>query len=75
MTAFSLTPEAARHADAATLEAAWTALREQTLAQFDAIERVLGGRLHIAYAMTVNLPLWELGHVGWFEEFWIARNT
>ncbi len=75
MTPISLTPEAARHADAAALEAAWTALRTQTLAQFDAVERALDGRLHIAYAETVNPPLWELGHVGWFEEFWIARNT
>ena len=23
---------------------------------------------------TVNPPLWELGHVGWFQEWWIARN-
>jgi len=20
-------------------------------------------------------PLWELGHIGWFQEWWIARNT
>ena len=23
---------------------------------------------------TVNPPLWELGHIGWFQEWWIARN-
>lgn len=23
---------------------------------------------------VVNPPLWELGHVGWFEEFWCLRN-
>jgi gamma-glutamyl hercynylcysteine S-oxide synthase len=34
-----------------------------------------------ATAMTVppsadlNPPLWELGHVGWFQEYWIARNV
>jgi len=22
----------------------------------------------------LNPPLWEFGHVGWFQEFWIARN-
>jgi gamma-glutamyl hercynylcysteine S-oxide synthase len=22
----------------------------------------------------LNLPLWELGHIGWFEEWWLARN-
>ena len=21
-----------------------------------------------------NPPLWELGHIGWFQEWWIARN-
>jgi gamma-glutamyl hercynylcysteine S-oxide synthase len=65
----------ARRADAATLEPALTAMREQTLAQFAAVRHALGGRLDIAYAEQVNPPLWELGHVGWFEEFWIARNT
>ncbi|MDQ3059827.1 MAG: SUMF1/EgtB/PvdO family nonheme iron enzyme [Pseudomonadota bacterium] len=23
---------------------------------------------------TVNPPLWELGHVGWFQEWWTGRN-
>ena len=22
----------------------------------------------------INPPLWELGHIGWFQEFWLARN-
>ncbi len=65
----------ARRADAASLEPALTALREQTLTLFAATRAALGGKLDIAYAEEVNLPLWELGHVGWFEEFWIARNS
>jgi gamma-glutamyl hercynylcysteine S-oxide synthase len=65
----------ARRADAATLEPALTAMREQTLAQFAAVRNALGGKLDIGYAEEVNPPLWELGHVGWFEEFWIARNS
>jgi ergothioneine biosynthesis protein EgtB len=64
-----------RRADAAALQAGLQALRTQTLALFDDIERALEGRLHIERTETVNLPLWELGHVGWFEEFWLARNT
>jgi ergothioneine biosynthesis protein EgtB len=64
-----------RRADASTIAATWTALREQTLAQFKAVERTLGAGLDIAYGETVNPPLWELGHVAWFEEFWIARNS
>jgi iron(II)-dependent oxidoreductase len=23
----------------------------------------------------VNPPLWELGHIGWFQEWWIGRNV
>ncbi len=23
---------------------------------------------------VINPPLWELGHVGWFQEWWIGRN-
>jgi len=38
------------------------------------VSDTLGGRLDIAYAEEVNPPLWEIGHVAWFEEFWIARN-
>jgi gamma-glutamyl hercynylcysteine S-oxide synthase len=64
-----------RRADAACLEPALTALREQTLESFAGVHRALGGRFDIAYAEEVNPPLWELGHVGWFEEFWIARNS
>ena len=53
--------------------AAWlTDARERTLALVADLEGEawLGPRLAI-----VNPPLWELGHVGWFEEFWIARNS
>jgi gamma-glutamyl hercynylcysteine S-oxide synthase len=64
-----------RRAGAASLEPAFTALREQTLALFAAMRTALGGKLDIAYVEEVNPPLWELGHVGWFEEFWIARNS
>ena len=30
----------------------------------------LGPRLDI-----VNPPLWEVGHVGWFQEFWVLRHA
>ncbi len=33
-------------------------------------ERLLGPRLAI-----VNPPLWEIGHVGWFQEHWCLRYT
>jgi gamma-glutamyl hercynylcysteine S-oxide synthase len=68
-------PQTIRRADAQTLAAALAALRAQTLALFAATRQALAERLHIAYAEELNPPLWELGHVCWFEEFWIARNT
>jgi gamma-glutamyl hercynylcysteine S-oxide synthase len=63
-----------RQGNPAQLQAALGALRERTLALFGALRAALGGELDIAYAEEVNPPLWELGHVGWFEEFWLARN-
>jgi gamma-glutamyl hercynylcysteine S-oxide synthase len=32
-------------------------------------ERLLGPRLDI-----VNPPLWEIGHIGWFQEYWCLRG-
>src|SRR5262245_43300838 len=32
-------------------------------------ERLLGPQLAI-----VNPPLWEIGHVGWFHEYWCLRR-
>ncbi len=31
-------------------------------------------QLHIPYKPEFNPPLWELGHIAWFQEYWIARN-
>ena len=64
-----------RRAGAVDLARALTAGRDQSLRLFECTRAALGGQLDIAYSENVNLPLWELGHLGWFEEFWIARNT
>jgi gamma-glutamyl hercynylcysteine S-oxide synthase len=49
--------------------------RNHTLRWFAAIERALAASgLHVPLLPELNPPLWELGHVGWFQEFWIARN-
>jgi len=67
---------AMRHAGPADLEAALAAGRARLLALFDGFRRALGpDGLRIAQDPAVNLPLWELGHIGWFEEVWLARNT
>ena len=68
-------PQDIRHADAAMLARALGAQRADSLRLFAATRAALGGRLEIRYGDELNPPLWELGHVGWFEEFWLARNT
>ena len=62
-----------RSADVAWLAAALSASREDTLSAFAAIERSLE-QLSVPQRETLNPPLWELGHIGWFQEFWIGRN-
>jgi iron(II)-dependent oxidoreductase len=59
-------------------EAVRTALlaaRRRTLALADDFQAALGTAYPgIPYAQELNPPLWELGHVAWFQEWWIARN-
>jgi ergothioneine biosynthesis protein EgtB len=64
---------AARTADDAALREALLDARTQTLAAFAACAAALPA-LQVPYRSEVNPPLWELGHVGWFQEWWIARN-
>lgn len=49
--------------------------RNHTLHLFAQYQKALES---ISYAVpqldSVNPPLWELGHIGWFQEWWIARN-
>ena len=63
----------ARQGDAQALCQALTASRTDTLATFAAYEAALPG-LQVPQRAEVNPPLWELGHIGWFQEFWIGRN-
>ena len=64
---------AARQGDARWLAEALQASRHDTLSTFAAYERALPG-LHVPLRGELNLPLWELGHIGWFQEAWLARN-
>lgn len=56
--------------DAATLRHWLLDARQRTRALTDDLEgaRELGPRLRI-----VNPPLWELGHIAWFQEHWCLR--
>ncbi|HVQ05213.1 MAG TPA: selenoneine synthase SenA [Burkholderiaceae bacterium] len=66
---------AARSADAAQLERALRDARAHTLATFAAYEDALRpARCAVPYSPELNPPLWELGHIGWFQEWWLGRN-
>ena len=64
---------AIRRAGPDALGAALRASRDDTLATFAACEAALPG-LTVPQHDDLNPPLWELGHVGWFQEVWLARN-
>jgi gamma-glutamyl hercynylcysteine S-oxide synthase len=60
---------------AATLAAALQASRRDTLATFAAYEAALPTpSLLVPQHPELNPPLWELGHIGWFQDWWLGRN-
>ena len=66
--------ERLRRAGKAELAKALQDARQRTLALFAAYEQALGPALHVPRSHELNLPLWELGHIGWFADWWIDRN-
>jgi iron(II)-dependent oxidoreductase len=64
-----------RRPDRERLSAGLRDSRDRTLHAFAAYESALSASgLSVPYSTQLNPPLWELGHVGWFQEYWIARN-
>lgn len=63
----------ARTADAAALARALRATRARTLGLLAAWQQARPD-WRVPYSDELNPPLWELGHIGWFQEWWIARN-
>ena len=55
------------------LAEALQARRRDTLATFAPCEQALPG-LVVPLQGELNPPLRELGHIGWFQEFRLARN-
>lgn len=68
------TAQAMRTAAAPTLAAALQASRARTLGLLAACEAALGPDLRVPYSPQLNPPLWEAGHIGWFQDWWITRN-
>lgn len=63
----------ARCGSAADLADALADCRARTLRLADAYADALPA-LGVPQRAELNPPLWELGHIGWFQEWWIARN-
>ena len=72
-TAWPSAGHAARQAGAGWLAAALQASRQDTLATFASCARGLV-KLQVPQCSTLNPPLWELGHIGWFQDHWLGRN-
>lgn len=66
--------ESARCGGKAQLADALRDARERSLALFAACEAALGPALVVPRTPELNPPLWELGHIGWFADWWLARN-
>jgi gamma-glutamyl hercynylcysteine S-oxide synthase len=64
---------AARGGGVDALAAALQASRRDTLATFAVYQAALPD-LRVPQRAELNPPLWELGHIGWFQEWWLARN-
>lgn len=49
--------------------------RNHTLRLFGQYQQALkADNFAVPQLSIINPPLWELGHVGWFQEWWIGRN-
>ena len=61
-----------RQANILTLSKALQHLRGHTLNSFENFSSA--NKLTLPYHKGLNPPVWELGHIAWFQEHWIARN-
>jgi len=49
--------------------------RNHTLYLLSHYEQALGAsQFKVPLRPELNPPLWELGHIGWFQEWWLGRN-
>lgn len=60
-----------RHADKNSLLQANQILRNRVL---DSLEHIDDSRVQVPQLEILNPPLWELGHIGWFQEHWCLRG-
>lgn len=61
-----------RQAKVSILIQGLSALRIHTLTAFEHYQRA--NALEVPLKEEFNPPLWELGHLAWFQEYWCGRN-
>lgn len=64
----------ARTANADFLRSALLRTRERTLGLLEDYVAALGPDCKVPCRPELNPPLWELCHVAWFQDWWLARN-
>lgn len=64
----------ARTANARFLRDALLRTRERTLGLLEDYVAALGSECRVPRRPELNPPLWELCHVAWFQDWWLARN-
>ena len=65
-----------RNASAAQLAAAMRDARNYTLALFERFQSAgLDDLARVPYLPIINPPLWELGHIAWFAEWFVLREA
>ena len=61
-----------RQVNTQTLLEALQQLRVHTLNSFECY--LSANKLTLPYQSDLNPPVWELGHIAWFQEYWVSRN-
>ena len=63
-----------RRAGREVLSLALMDARNHTLHLAGQLEAALGEHLDVVDLPGIVSPLWTLGHIGWFQEWWVLRN-
>jgi gamma-glutamyl hercynylcysteine S-oxide synthase len=64
-----------RHASRAQLTHVLAGTRDSTLRVFDSLGSPDAPRHAVPLLDELNPPLWELGHLAWFQEYWCVRGA
>src|SRR5437868_14491976 len=73
---YSIDSPAMRNAGRELLSLALIDARNHTLHLLSLYEQALGSTaLVVPQQEGIDPPVWLAGHIGWFAEWWIARNT